>query len=128
VSAATICAILLAFLVISACAIIPHVKSAPGPTHVLRGKASWYGEELRGSLMANGKPFNPDHATCATWHWPLGTTLKVETHNRAVIVLVTDRGPSRRFPERIVDLSRSSFALLADPDVGLIDVMVTPLR
>ena len=43
------------------------------------GVASWYGEDHRGKLMANGRPFDPDALTCATWDHPFGTRLKVTT-------------------------------------------------
>jgi rare lipoprotein A len=125
-NAPTLFAICLAFIVIAACTLLPHVRPAPAPALV--GKASWYGDELRGRPMANGKPFNPDLPTCATWHWPMGTRLRVSAGTRSVVVTVTDRGPNRRFPDRIIDLSRSAFAQLAHPDVGIIDVTVTPLR
>src|SRR5256885_351299 len=47
--------------------------AAASQTHV----ASWYGEEHRGRLMANGKRFNPDKLTAASWFYPLGTTVRV---------------------------------------------------
>jgi rare lipoprotein A len=95
-------------------------KAPEGDVHV--GKASWYGEPYRGSRMANGRPFDPDALTCASWHWPLGTQIRVTHRQRSVVVTVTDRGPNRRYPDRIVDLSRAAFARLAHPDVGLIEV------
>ncbi|EIQ01128.1 lipoprotein [Opitutaceae bacterium TAV1] len=93
----------------------------------LAGKASWYGEEHAGRPMANGKPFDPGALTCASWHFPLGIRIEVRHAGRKVTVVVTDRGPGRRFPDRVVDLSRAAFARLADPDVGLIEVTVAPL-
>jgi rare lipoprotein A len=89
--------------------------------------ASWYGEEHRGKLMANGKRFDPDAFTAASWFYPLGTKLRVTLVSASkpepepgrlestpkslsdslaaektplpasVIVTVTDRGPARRF-------------------------------
>lgn len=91
------------------------------------GLASWYGEDHRGKLMANGRPFNPDAMTCASWHYPLGTRLKVRSGTRQVIVTVTDRGPNRRFKKRIIDLSRASFARLAPLSRGLTQVNVERL-
>src|SRR5262249_9695191 len=64
-----------------------------------KGVASWYGEEHRGRLMANGKKFNPDKLTAASWFYPLGTkvrvTLKSEKGTRTVLVTITDRGPAK---------------------------------
>src|SRR5262245_5419101 len=42
-----------------------------------QGLASWYGEDHRGRLMANGKRFNPDRLTAASWFYPLGTKVRV---------------------------------------------------
>src|SRR5882724_67754 len=89
-------------------------------------RASWYGEQHRGLLMANGQPFNPSKLTAASWFFDLGTKVVVTHENRSVVVEITDRGPAKRlFQEgRKIDLSRAAFAKLADPDLGLIDVAV----
>lgn len=89
--------------------------------------ASWYGDELRGRPMANGKPFNPSALTCASWRYPLGTRLRVSYGTRWVVVTVTDRGPNRRFKKRVIDLSHASFKRLADPKLGLIEVKIEKL-
>ena len=64
------------------------------------GVASWYGEEHRGKLMANGKRFNPDKFTAASWFYPLGTKVRVTLASpsqprRSVVVTITDRGPGQ---------------------------------
>ncbi|NOS67802.1 MAG: septal ring lytic transglycosylase RlpA family lipoprotein [Candidatus Peribacteraceae bacterium] len=89
------------------------------------GVASWYGEELRGRPMANCRPFNPDRLTAASWHYPLGTKLRVTHGRRSVVVTVTDRGPNKRLG-RSIDLSRAAFKRLAPLDKGLIEVIITP--
>ena len=89
-----------------------------------QGRASWYGEEYRGRIMANGKPFDPDAMTCASFAYPLGTVLVVRHGLRSVAVRVTDRGPAESLG-RIVDLSHAAFAALASPDLGVIKVTVT---
>ena len=43
--------------------------------------ASWYGEEHRGKLMANGHRFDPDKMTAASWFYPLGTQVKVTVNS-----------------------------------------------
>jgi len=103
------------------------------------GAASWYGESHRGRLMANGKRFNPDRLTAASWFYPLGTKVRVtldcpqlngkKTPPRTVIVTITDRGPAHRLVRdgRIIDLAHAAFKALAHPDLGLVDVKVTPL-
>jgi|SRR5579859_4784480 len=92
-------------------------------------QASWYGEQHRGLLMANGQPFNPDKLTAASWFYDLGTKIVVTHDNRSVVVEITDRGPARRLARagRTIDLSRAAFTRLADPDVGLIDITLRKL-
>jgi rare lipoprotein A len=92
--------------------------------------ASWYGESHRGRLMANGKPFNPDALTAASWFYPLGTKVCVCSGGKHVHVSITDRGPAQRLVEdgRIIDLSHAAFLALQDPDVGIIDVKVRPVH
>ena len=87
-------------------------------------KASWYGEEHRGRLMANGKPFDPDKLTAASWFYGLGTRVVVKHASRSVVVEITDRGPARHLVRdgRKIDLSHAAFAKLANPGRGLIDV------
>ena len=102
------------------------------------GHASWYGEDHRGRLMANGQRFDPDKLTAASWFYPLGTrvlvTLKADPRVlnpqpvRSVLVTITDRGPHNRLVRdgRIIDLSRAVFQRLSDLNLGLIEVIVRP--
>ena len=89
-------------------------------------QASWYGEEHRGLPMANGKPFNPDKLTAASWFYDLGTRVVVTHGRRSVVVEITDRGPAPRLVKqgRKIDLSHAAFARLANPYHGLIDVTI----
>jgi len=95
------------------------------------GEASWYGEAHRGKLMANGKKFDPNRLTAASWFYPLGSKVKV-VHRvpnkpvRSVLVTITDRGPARELVRdgRIIDLTHAAFKRLGDPDLGLIPVVV----
>ena len=97
-----------------------------------QGLASWYGEEHRGKLMANGKRFDPDKLTAASWFYPLGAKLRVTVKStsgrrRSVQVTVTDRGPARDLVQRdgrIIDLGRAAFRKIAQPDLGLVAVIV----
>jgi len=114
------------FLVLNAAAALAAADPPPES-----GLASWYGEALRGRLMANGKPFNPHQLTAASWFYPLGTRVRVLAmapgHSpRAISVLVTDRGPSRRQLHRgvIIDLSYAAFKALAPPEQGIARVKV----
>lgn len=90
--------------------------------------ASWYGEEAAGKLMANGKPFDPNKYTCASWDYPLGTMLSVSTNGKTVAVVVTDRGPAKRLLQtRQIDLSCAAFSALAPLTTGLVQVTVEVL-
>lgn len=89
-----------------------------------KGLASFYGEEHRGRTMANGKPFDPDALTCASWRHPIGTKLEVRTKTDAVVVTVTDRGPNKRLRKRVVDLSAAAFKRLAGLELGLVPVTI----
>src|SRR3954449_8675925 len=65
-----------------------------------KGQASWYGEDHRGRLMANGKKFNPDKFTAASWFYPLGKKVRVTIDSpsqtrRSVLFTITDRGPAK---------------------------------
>src|SRR5690348_12202220 len=95
------------------------------------GAASWYGEAHRGRLMANGRRFDPNKLTAASWFYPLGTKLRVFLNSNgkpshSVLVTITDRGPARELVRngRILDLSHAAFKRLGDPDAGLIPVLV----
>ena len=99
-----------------------------------RGLASWYGEEHRGKLMANGKPFDPDALTAASWSYALGTRVRVSLASatsvpRSVVVTITDRGPARRLVRagRLIDLSQEAFRQLAPPELGCVAVVVQSL-
>jgi rare lipoprotein A len=89
-------------------------------------RASWYGEEHRDLLMANGQRFDPDKLTAASWFFALGTKVVVTHADRSVVVEITDRGPAKRLvqEDRKIDLSRAAFAKLASPNLGLIDVTI----
>jgi len=120
-----------ALLVLSGILIATSVAAAGRGATV----ASWYGEEHRGKPMANGKPFDPDKLTAASWFYPLGTKVRVTLKSPAfvnaappsVLVTITDRGPARRLVRqgRKIDLAEAAFKQLAHPDLGLIEVTIT---
>jgi rare lipoprotein A len=95
------------------------------------GYASWYGEEHRGKVMANGRKFDPDQLTAASWFYPLGTRVRVTLasdfgDSSGVVVTITDRGPAKRLVlgGRIIDLTHEAFKRLAPDRVGVISVRV----
>ena len=78
--------------------------------------------------MANGKKFNDNEYTCASWFYKFGTYLRITNlrNMRSVTCTVTDRGPSRRLVRtgRTVDLSKAAFATIADCKQGVIPVTI----
>jgi peptidoglycan lytic transglycosylase len=116
--------------------LIPPYRQLAIPVQM--GFASWYGEDHRGRRMANGRRFDPDQLTAASWFYPLGTRVRVilktdprvlnSQSPRSVWVTITDRGPHHRLVRngRIIDLSYEVFRRLADPGVGLVEVIVHP--
>lgn len=95
--------------------------------------ASWYGEDHRGRLMANGHYFNPDRLTAASWYYALGTKVRVSSVDggrHSVVVTITDRGPSFDLVHsgRVIDLSHAAFKQLASPRRGLVAVKVQPVK
>ncbi|HWD92006.1 MAG TPA: septal ring lytic transglycosylase RlpA family protein [Verrucomicrobiae bacterium] len=114
----------------------PHSAQAePLKARPQQGFASWYGEEHRGKLMANGRPFDPDRFTAASWFYPLGTRVRVTVNAphfepRSVLVTITDRGPAKRLVQqgRVIDLGHAAFQKLAQSDLGLVEVVVEPVQ
>lgn len=114
------------FLIATSCLIGAAALKASGYTaDEVSTRASWYGDECKGRLMANGKPFDPGAMTCASWDYPLGTKLRVYCGWRGVNVTVTDRGPAKRLlSTRRLDLSRAAFKAIAPLEQGVIPVRI----
>ena len=76
--------------------------------------------------MANGRPFNPEALTAASWDYPLGSKLKIVYHQKIVVVEVTDRGGKNAFMQfgKTVDLSRAAFGRLEKPTAGTLRVKI----
>jgi rare lipoprotein A len=82
--------------------------------------------------MANGKKFDPDRLTAASWFYSLGTKVRVTSDSnrrRSVVVTITDRGPAWPLVRdgRLIDLSHAAFRHLAAPNAGLVEVRLEPL-
>jgi len=119
-------------LIIGSCCLC---LTSPASAPPANGFASWYGEAHRGKLMANGKRFDPDKLTAASWFYPLGTKVRVSLESssrgsRTVLVTITDRGPATDLVRegRIIDLAYGAFKRLGEPDLGLVPVTVHAVR
>jgi rare lipoprotein A len=93
------------------------------------GVASYYSYECAKLPMANGRPFDPEKRTCASWFYDFGTILSVRSLDtgRTTRVIVTDRGPNKRLVKvgRVIDLSKRAFEDICDLEKGLTRVEVT---
>jgi len=103
--------------------------SLPSPSVVAQtGIASFYSYECADRPMANGKKFDPEKRTCASWFYALGTVLVVKSLDtgRATTVVVTDRGPNKRLvkKDRIIDLSKKAFGDMCELNKGLTRVVI----
>jgi rare lipoprotein A len=120
-------------MIISSCLYTLDLGHALASETRSRTVASWYGEAHRGKLMANGKKFDPDRMTAASWFYSLGTKVRVTSDSnrrRSVVVTITDRGPAWDLVRggRLIDLSHAAFRHLAAPNAGLVGVQLEPVK
>lgn len=88
-----------------------------GPTGVITtGGATWYGPGFDGCRSASGATFRASQMTAASLSLPMGTLLKVTYGGRAVVVVITDRGPYSA--GRVLDLSAEAAKLIGLASVG----------
>jgi len=103
-------------------ALASQFGSAPALA-TLRGEASYYSDALAGHPTASGERYRPLALTAAHRKLPLGTVLRVTSHDgqRVVYVRVNDRGPFGR-KGRILDLSRAAAEQLGMLKSGVLQV------
>ncbi|HEX7154861.1 MAG TPA: septal ring lytic transglycosylase RlpA family protein [Thermoanaerobaculia bacterium] len=101
----------------------PATQPAP---ELLRGVASWYGEEFAGRTTANGEIFDPLLLTAAHRQLPFGTVVDVKNAKtgQTVRVRINDRGPY--VGGRMIDLSYAAAQQigLIEPGIGDVEVRV----
>lgn len=88
---------------------------------VTSGEASWYGPGFDGCRSASGATFRASQMTAASLSLPMGTLLKVSRGGRAVVVVITDRGPYT--DGRVLDLSEAAAKAL-NVGVGVVDMEI----
>jgi len=88
------------------------------------GISSWYSSRT----TSTGEKFNSNDLTCAIRKNDFGKYYKVcnIANDKCVTVRHNDFGPSKSFYDkgRIIDLSKSAFSRIADPEEGTIRVTV----
>ena len=122
----------IASLAVMAAVVYGCASSTPPPpraNEILRGVASWYGEEFAGRTTANGEIFDPLLLTAAHRSLPFGTVVDVlnPKTNQSVRVRVNDRGPY--IGNRMIDLSYAAAQQigLIDPGIGEVEVHIVQL-
>ena len=102
----------------------PTATPVPGVV----GYASFYSYECANKPMANGRIFDPEKRTCASWFYKFGTVLLVKSLDtgRETEVVVTDRGPNKRLVKegRVIDLSKRAFQDICSLEKGLTKVAI----
>ncbi len=98
--------------------------SLVGPTHALRGIASFYWQDQK---TANGERFDKMALTAAHKTLPFNTRVRVtnESNGRSVVVRINDRGPFK--PGRVIDLSYAAAGEIAMRGRGLTSVRIEVL-
>ncbi len=112
--------------ILYACATAPPPQ--PAQPEVLRGVASWYGQEFAGRTTANGEIFDPMLMTAAHRTLPFGTLLEVRNPatNESVRVRINDRGPY--IGNRTLDLSYAAAKQISLVEPGSGDVELTVIK
>lgn len=91
------------------------------------GEASFYGEKHQFRRTASGVLFDQNLKTAAHKKLPFGSQVKVTNvqNGKSVVVEINDRGPFVR--GRVIDLSKSAFARIANTAEGVIPVHIEVL-
>jgi len=93
------------------------------------GVASYYGKES-GIITSIGEPFDGTDYTAASRDLPPGTIVIVESleTGAATACRINDYGPSKKYPERIIDISHASGGILGMHKAGLTRVRIHVVR
>ena len=93
------------------------------------GVASFYGKES-GIVTSIGEPFDGTDFTAAHRSLPPGTLVIVESLETGLstVCRINDVGPSKKYPERIIDVSDASASILGMTRKGLTHVRVHQIR
>jgi rare lipoprotein A len=108
------------------CTSTTRPAQSPRTPELLRGVASWYGEEFAGRTTANGEIFDPLLLTAAHRTLPFGTIADITNPKtgQKVRVRVNDRGPY--IGNRIIDLSYAAAQQigLIEPGIGEVEIAI----
>lgn len=92
------------------------------------GEASYYADRHQNQKTASGERYQHAATTAAHKKLPFGSRVKVTNvaNGKSVVVRINDRGPFVR--GRIIDLSKSAFASIANLSAGVVKVKIEVVR
>ena len=120
--------IFLLVLLVTSCSSIPTRSPPEMIGYTETGVASFYSMKYQFQQTASGERLNQLANTAAHKQLPFGSRVQVTnlSNGESVVVKINDRGP---FVEgRIIDLTRSAFAKIADTSAGIIDVKIEAIQ
>ncbi len=94
---------------------------------LLKGVASWYGDDFDGKTTASGETYNMDEMTACHPSLPFGTEVRVVNlrNHKSVVVRITDR--AELVKGRVIDLSHAAAEKLNMTKSGLARVSIEVL-
>ncbi|WP_204101388.1 septal ring lytic transglycosylase RlpA family protein [Occallatibacter savannae] len=104
--------------------------SAPAPkphSKLLKGIASWYGDQFDGKKTASGEEFSQDEMTACHPTLPFGSEVRVVNlrNHKSVVVRITDR--AELVKGRVIDLSHAAAEKLSMTKAGVARVSIEVL-
>ena len=102
----------------------PSHKNKDGLGYTESGIASYYADKHQHQKIASGERYRHTLKTAAHKTLPFGVSVKVTNleNSKSVVVKVNDRGPFVK--GRIIDLSKSAFKAISQPNDGLLNVRI----
>jgi len=103
------------------------VSSQKSKLHLLRGIASWYGDQFDGRKTASGETFNQEEMTACHPSLPFGTEVRVVNlrNHKSVVVRSTDR--AELVKGLVIDLSHAAAERLNMTEAGVARVSIEVL-
>lgn len=106
----------------------PQMLAAPKKhVNLLRGIASWYGDQFDGRKTASGEQFSMDELTACHPSLPFGSEVRVVNlrNHKSVVVRITDR--AELVKGRVIDLSYAAADKLNMTKTGIARVSIEVL-
>ena len=109
--------------------VTPQMSAPPQKpkSKLLRGIASWYGDQFDGKKTASGETFNQEEMTACHPSLPFGSEVRVVNlrNHKSVVVRITDR--AELVKGRVIDLSHAAAEKLNMTQAGVARVSIEVL-